>query len=181
MRLCVCVFSCFLWYWCFKNLCAVHKDTLHNLEVRAWYAQITYKIIGPMFFEEIVDSGCYILLILTPLFRELTEKDKICGYLMQDNAMALTVYFSVTALEQLFGRCLIYHLLWPLDFQIWICDSYLWVTLKDRVYINNPHILQEQKDDTWRGITDISRRAPLHVKKYFHNDRGKLRCRSALL
>jgi hypothetical protein len=91
---------------------------LHNLEVRAWYAQITYKIIGPMFFEEIVDSGCYILLILTPLFRELTEKDKICGYLMQDNAMALTVYFSVTALEQLFGRCLIYHLLWPLDFQI---------------------------------------------------------------
>ena len=40
-------------------------------------------------------------------------------------------------------------------------DYYLRRTLKDRVYVNNPHSLQEQKDNTWKEIASTSKEALL--------------------
>jgi hypothetical protein len=107
----------FGWHWCLigsKPKKSLHLWTLpmHNLKVIAWCAESTCKIIGPMSFEETINSGCYIWLILTPFFRELTE-EKMYGYFMQDNATAHTADFSMTVLEQVYGEWLIYHLLWP--------------------------------------------------------------------
>jgi len=56
--------------------------------------------------------------------------------------------FSVVTLEEAVGKWLITHALWPsrsLDLNT--CNYYLWGTLKDRAYMNNPHQLQELKED----------------------------------
>jgi hypothetical protein len=38
----------------------------------------------PLLFEETINSNHYIQLILTPIFRELTEEEQMYGYFMQD-------------------------------------------------------------------------------------------------
>jgi hypothetical protein len=62
-------------WWCYKNPCAVYKIPLSDDRVRVYCAVSAHKIIGPAFFEEI-NSNHSIQLILTPLFRELTEEEK---------------------------------------------------------------------------------------------------------
>jgi hypothetical protein len=70
------------------------------------------KIIGPLFHEEIIKSDHHFQLILTPFFRELIAEDKMYSYFMQNNAMTFKTNFSMTALEQVFGKWLITHRLW---------------------------------------------------------------------
>jgi hypothetical protein len=63
-------------------------------------------------------------------------------YFMQDSAMAHTANFSVSALEEVFGRQFSHFSLWPYrspDFDL--CDYYLWETLEDRVYVHIHHSL----------------------------------------
>jgi hypothetical protein len=66
---------------------------------------------------------------------------------MHHNAMVHKTNFSIVALEETAGKWLITHALWPsrsLDLNM--CN-YLWGTLKDRVYMNNPQQLQELEDN----------------------------------
>jgi len=51
-----------------------------------------HKTIGPMFFEEAINFGCYSQLILAQFFRELCE-ERIDSYLMQDSTMDHREYF----------------------------------------------------------------------------------------
>jgi hypothetical protein len=78
------------------------------------------------------------------------------GYLMQHNATAHTANFSVTALEEIFGKWLITHGLWPPRFPYLKLCVYLWGTPQDRVCVNNPHYLQVLKDNIQREISNIS-------------------------
>jgi hypothetical protein len=60
---------------------------------------------------------------------------------------------------EVFGELLMIDGLWPprsSDFNLCSC---VWGTLKGRVRVNSPHALQELKDNIWREMADISRRA----------------------
>jgi len=39
-----------------------------------------------VFVKETVSSGCCVWFFLTQFFRELTEKEEVCSYFMQDSA-----------------------------------------------------------------------------------------------
>jgi hypothetical protein len=62
--------------------------------------------------------------------------------------MVPTANFSVTTLEEVFGKHLITCGLWRHKSpDLNLCDFYMWATLKDRIYVKNPHSLQELKDN----------------------------------
>lgn len=78
----------------------------------------------------------YVGLNLSLFFEQLTSEEKTYGNFMQDNATAHIAKNSMLAL----------HELWPSrshDFNS--CDCYLLGTLKEEMYVNNPHSLEEHQ------------------------------------
>jgi hypothetical protein len=68
--------------------------------------------------------------------------------------------FSMVALEEILGKCLVTHTLWPpRSPDLNTRNYYLLGTLKDRVYMNNPHQLQEVKDYIHGEIQSILKRS----------------------
>ena len=62
-------------YRCIKNPYAVYVILLYNLKVGVWCAVSVHKHIRPVFFKE-TNYICFIQLILTPFFTELTDTEK---------------------------------------------------------------------------------------------------------
>lgn len=60
-------------------------------------------------FYKTVNSKCY----ATPLFDQMTEDEKPCGYLMQDNATFHKVNDSINVLAEGIGKWAICQGLWP--------------------------------------------------------------------
>jgi hypothetical protein len=56
------------------------------------------------FFYETINSECYVRLILTHLFDQLTEDEKPYGYFMQHNAMSHTANNSMNVLAEVLGE-----------------------------------------------------------------------------
>jgi hypothetical protein len=138
------------YYWSAEKPLSIHEVPLHDVKIRVWCAISAYRIIGPVFFQETINSERYVRLILTPLFRKLTEDKKTYGYFMQDNTTAHTANHSMNEINQVFGDCVVSRGLWPpRSPDLNLCDFYLWGKLKDKVYVNNPHThtLDELKDN----------------------------------
>jgi hypothetical protein len=57
-----------------------------------------------MSFRETISSECYVRLILSPFFGQLTDEKKLYGHFMQDNATAQTANNSMVALDEVFGE-----------------------------------------------------------------------------
>jgi hypothetical protein len=64
-------------YRCTKNPYAVYSFLLYNLKVVVWCAVSVYKNIRPASFKE-TNYNCFIQLILTPFFTQLTDTQKMC-------------------------------------------------------------------------------------------------------
>jgi hypothetical protein len=59
-------------------------------------------VIGPIFFEDTVNSDRYVRDILEPFFQELTEEETRYGYYHQDGATAHTACNSMQRLRDVF-------------------------------------------------------------------------------
>jgi hypothetical protein len=65
--------------------------------VGVWCAVSPWRIIGPLFFHDTVNSNCYINDILNPFFIQLTAEERPYGYFQQDNATAHTATATMAA------------------------------------------------------------------------------------
>jgi hypothetical protein len=75
---------------------------------------------------------------------------------MQDGATAHTATYSITVLNEVFENILINRGLCPARSpDLNLCDFYLWRNLKDKVYSNNPHTLDELKQSIHEIITTV--------------------------
>jgi hypothetical protein len=69
--------------------------------------------VGPLFFEEIVNSKRYCSMLYD--FIGLLEEDEITySWFQQDGATAHTANNSMKLLNEIFGECVISGNLWPL-------------------------------------------------------------------
>lgn len=59
--------------------------------------QLTWRIIGPKFFHKLINSECYVRLILSPFFDQMIDDKKLYGRFMQDNAMPHITKNSINA------------------------------------------------------------------------------------
>jgi hypothetical protein len=92
------------------------------------------------------------------------EEEKTYRYFMQDNATAHTANHSMNEINQVFGDRVVSRGLWPPQSpDLNPCDFYLWGKLKDKVYVNNPHTLDELKDNIRVEISHITREELRHV------------------
>jgi hypothetical protein len=77
---------------------------------------------------------------------------------MQDNTTAHTASHFMNEINQVFGDRVVSRVLWPPGSpDLNPCDFYLWGKQKDNVYVNNPHTLDELKDNIWFEISNITR------------------------
>jgi hypothetical protein len=64
---------------------------------------------------------------------------------------------SMVALHEVFSQGIISWELWPLQLpNLNPCDFYLWAILKGKVYVNNPHSLEQLQENIWREIFYIN-------------------------
>jgi hypothetical protein len=114
-------------FWSDENPHAVLHIPLHDIKIGVWCAVSARRIIGPIFYHEIVNSDWYVRNILKPCFEQLTDDGRQCGYFQQDNATAHTARNSVSALQEVFDDRIISTRLWPpRSPDLSVCDFYLW-------------------------------------------------------
>jgi hypothetical protein len=121
--------------WDTENPHVLHQRPLHDIKVGVWRAVTARRVIGPIFFEDTVNSDRYVSDILEPFFQELTEETRY-GCFQQDST---TAHNSMQRLRDVFdNEQIISQGLWPpCSPDHSICDFYLWGNLKGKVYKNN--------------------------------------------
>lgn len=155
-------------YWSQENPHDFHELPLHDSKIGVWCAVSENRILGPIFYEETINSDRYVRLILTPFFEQLVEEEKLHRHFMQDNATAHTANNSMDAIDEIFGERVISRRLWPARSpDLNPCDFYLWGMLKDRVYVNNPRTLDALKENIRGEINAITREELQRVSNNF--------------
>jgi hypothetical protein len=133
-------------YWSSINPKQTLEVPLHDQKIGVWYVIAASRIVGPIFFENTINSERYVTDILRPFFDSITEEENTYGYFRQDGATAHTATYSINVLNEVFEDRLVSRGLWPARSpDLNPCDFYLWGNLKDKVCSNNPHTLVELK------------------------------------
>jgi hypothetical protein len=143
--------------WSATNPHEIKDAPLHDQKVGVRGAISRNRIIGPLFFDDTVNSERYCEMILYPFIGHLNEDEIARGCFQQDGATAHTARVSMTLLRDVFGDKIISkdisssrspHLTPP--------DYYLWGEMKGAVYKDNPHTHLE----LWEAITNVIRSIP---------------------
>jgi hypothetical protein len=107
--------------------------TLHSLKVSVWCAVSQRRIIGPIFFIEMITAEHYQELIMN--FISLLEVDKQDSWLQQDGATAHTANSTMQMLSKFFDGHIIFQNLWPpSSLDLSPPDFYLWGFLKENTH-----------------------------------------------
>ena len=115
------------------------------------------RIIGPIFFDSTVNTDVY-LTFLDELYHQLTEEERNYCFFQQDGATCHTSERSLTRVHQIFTeeRTVSKGLWPPRSPDLSTCDFYLWGYLKGKVYEQNPHSIDELKDNIRNCISSIT-------------------------
>jgi hypothetical protein len=136
----------------------LHQSPLLDIKVGVWYAVSARRVIGPIFFEDTVNSDRYVSDILEPFFQELTDEETRYGYFQQDSTTALTARNSMQRLRDAFDdEQIISQGLWPpRSPNLSVCDFHLWGNLKGKVYKNNPRTADAPKTEIRNTMRSIN-------------------------
>jgi hypothetical protein len=73
-------------YWSSINPKQTFEVPLHDQKIGVWCAITASRIVGPIYFDNTINSERYVTDILRPFFHSITEEEKTYGYFMQDGA-----------------------------------------------------------------------------------------------
>jgi hypothetical protein len=142
-------------YWCSINPRQTFEVPLHDQKIGVCCAITASQIVGPIFFENTINSERYVMTFYGS-FSGALRKKKRHGYFMKYSATAHTGSYSINVLNEVFENRLISRGLWPARSpDLNPCDFYLWVNLKDKVYSNNPHTLVGLRQSIRETISSI--------------------------
>jgi hypothetical protein len=124
--------------WSSENPYAVHEKPMHDQKLGVWVAISRGRIVGPLFFEEIVNSNRYCSMLYE--FIGLLGEDEITySWFQQDGATAHTANNSTKLLNEIFGERVISRNLWaPRSPDLTPPDYYLCRAAKSAVYRDRP-------------------------------------------
>ena len=147
-------------YWSSDNPHEFQEQPLHDQKIGVWCAISSRRIVGPIFFEQTVNSNRYIVNILNPFLEQLTDEEKSFGYFQQDGATAHTARVTIERVHAVFGaeRTVSRNsdTAWPARSpDLSPCDFFLWGSLKGQVYQNKPRTLEELKTNISNAISAI--------------------------
>jgi hypothetical protein len=148
-----------------ENPYAVHETPLLDQKLGVSVALSRRRIVGPLFFEETVNSKRYCSMLHD--FIGLFEEDEITySWFQQDGATAHTAYNSMKLLNEIFGERVISRNVWPPRSPDLTPPVYLWGAAKSAVYRDRPRSLNELKTAITACIRNIS---PADLQKVFAN------------
>lgn len=144
-------------YWASENPHLIHEVPLHDQKIGVWCAVLASRVIGPIFFDTTVNTDVY-LTILDDFAQQLTEEEREYCFFQQDGATCHTSERSLARVHELFtAERTVSKDLWPpRSPDLSTCDFYLWGMLKERVYQNNPHTIDELKENIRTCISCIT-------------------------
>ena len=111
------------------------------------HAKIQYfKQFQSIFFSETLNSQQYCDTLVYPFIAQLKEDEIEKAYFQQDGATAHTAHMSVAVLDDVFADRIISKTIWPpRSPDLSPPDFFLWGAMKNSVYSNNPHAVDELK------------------------------------
>jgi hypothetical protein len=83
-----------------ENPNAVHKTPLHPIKIEVWC--VRHKIAQSLFFENAINSECYID-IIRDFVRQVTEKKIAKAWFQKDSTTCYSVQTAMFELSPLFG------------------------------------------------------------------------------
>lgn len=153
---------------------ATNPHDLHEAKIGVWVAMSRARIVGPIFFENTVNSDRYCTEILAKFISELTEVEINNGWFQQDGATAHTSNISMAFLRNVFDERIISKNLWPARSpDLTPPDYVLWGAAKQTVYRNRPHTIDELKTAITAFIQGITVR---ELGKVFENKLKRVQC-----
>jgi hypothetical protein len=119
--------------WAAENPHVYHEEPLHPLKVGVWCAISRRRIIGPIFFEEIVNTEVYVNFFET--FVNQLDDELQRGFSQQDGATCHMSNDSTAEIESFFEDRIISKGLWPpRSPDLTLADFFLWGILKGCVW-----------------------------------------------
>lgn len=145
--------------WSTENPHAYTESPLHPIKIGVWVAISPLRIIGPIFFDNTINSERYCL-IINNFVNNLTAEERGQCWLQQDNATSHTSRISMAHIRQTFDNRVISKDLWPpRSPDLTPLDYFLFGYCKQKVYERNPHTLDELK----QYITDAINGIQIHT------------------
>lgn len=133
--------------WASENPHILREHCIHPIKTGVWVAISRARIIGPIFFNETINADRYRRQILDTFLNQLDDIELTTGYFQQDGASAHTARETLAYLEEFFGERLISRGLYPpRSPDLTSCDSFLFAHLKNKIYRNRLHTLEELRD-----------------------------------
>jgi hypothetical protein len=163
--------------WSSENPCAVHEKPFHDQKRGLWVAISRRRIVGPLFFQETVNSKPYCSM-LHDLIGLLEEDEITYPWFQRDDATAQTANNSMKLLNEIFGECVFSRNVWPSSSpDLTPPDFYLWGAAKSAMYHDRPRTLNELKTAITAYIRIISQ---ADLQKVFANKINRVQtCRDA--
>ena len=126
---------------------AFHESPLHDEKTGVWVGMSRRRIVGPIFFPETFNSQRYCDNILYPFIVQLKEDGIDKAYFKQDGATAHTAHMSVALLDDVFADRIISKTIWPPRYSDLSPSNFFffWGAMKNFVYSNNPHTIDDLK------------------------------------
>jgi hypothetical protein len=127
------------------------------VKVGVWCALNARRIVGPVFFNETINSERYVQVILRQFFPDLTEEKRFYGWFQQDSDSAHTVRIRVSmqALSDVFGDRIISRGIWPvLSPDLNPCNFFLMGLFEGQGTNSNPR-REELTENIRTEITNI--------------------------
>jgi hypothetical protein len=120
-------------FWNSENPLLFHKVPLHSQKISCWYAISRKRIVGPIFFSEIITAEKYQVIIMQ-FISLLNEEERSC-WLQQNGATWHTANSTMEMIKQCFDDKIISKNLWPPRCpDLTPPDYFLWGYLKQIVY-----------------------------------------------
>jgi hypothetical protein len=63
------------WYWSAENPRLIHRLLLCDEKVGVWCVISAHRVIGPMFYDNVLSAARYVNNVLHPFFAKLTEEE----------------------------------------------------------------------------------------------------------
>jgi hypothetical protein len=120
------------------------QSPLHPQKIGVWLTVSRRRIFGPVFFEGTINVARYRNNLLELFFQNLHDDELLHGYFQQDNATAHKTRETMARMHEFYDDRVIQFP--PRSPDLTILDFFIFPYLKNTIFKNNPHNLEELQE-----------------------------------
>jgi hypothetical protein len=120
------------------------QSPLHPQKIGVWLTVSRRRIFGPVFFEGTINVARYRNNLLELFFQNLHDEELLHGYFQQDNATAHKTRETMARMHEFYDDRVIQFP--PRSPDLTILDFFIFPYLKNTIFKNNPHNLEELQE-----------------------------------